>query len=426
MLYLGIDVSKQFHVAAFLSRDLLRTHKHYNKCPSKRFQNSRAGFEALLQEIARHGDPQECTALLERTGHYGAALESYLQEKGITLYRIHGKKRYQANKTDTLDAHALSVLLYNQVELHAPLVHERERLLLLQTESDESEVLRGLVRHYHELTRESARHRNKLTAIADELFPELTQVYTDPNALSALTMRQHFQTPQEIADATLDELRAARRWTFPKDEKLLELRELARSSIGIKKPFRLRSLKMEQRQLIRELLLLEEHRKELSDEIASLLASSRPGQILTSFPGVSTILAASLLAGIGSIDNFRDVQHFRSYLGWIPRQSQTGITMDSMHLHKGGNRLLKETLFLIGLSIVQRNGWKQRYERLVARKCSYDARTKQYTGRMKVIGTICGQVASILYLLLKRDARILREHPDNPPPPELYDASKIR
>ena len=71
---------------------------------------------------------------------------------------------------------------------------------------------------------------------------------------TALALRSHFPTPADLAAATFWELRAARgRTCSVSDAKLQELQRLAAQSIGTKDPARVRSLIVEQKQLIREL-----------------------------------------------------------------------------------------------------------------------------------------------------------------------------
>ncbi|MBO0795522.1 MAG: hypothetical protein J2P36_31915, partial [Ktedonobacteraceae bacterium] len=67
--------------------------------------------------------------------------------------------------------------------------------------------------------------------------------------------------------------------------------------------------------------------------------------------------------------------------------------------------------------------WKAMYERLIARKCRSDERTRRLIGREKVIGRLAGQMAGVIYTLLKRDRELLASLPPGtePPPPALYD-----
>jgi len=120
-----------------------------------------------------------------------------------------------------------------------------------------------MVRHRYELINESTQRKNKLIAICDELFPELTNIYKDPNLPSALALRERFSTPAAVATASLSELKAVRIGKHPSDAKLLELQQLAAQSIGTKDAARLRGLVFEQKQLIKELQLIQEHLKSL-------------------------------------------------------------------------------------------------------------------------------------------------------------------
>lgn len=154
-----------------------------------------------------------------------------------------------------------------------------------------------------------------------------------------------------------------------------------------------------------------------------LITDSRDGLILTSFPGIGAVQAAKLLAGIGTIANFADARHLRSYLGWSPHATQTGTSQDSSVLSKGGNPMLKQAMYMVTMTAIRIDpAWKATYTRMVARKCSYDGRKKQYIGKMKVVGHIAGQITGVLYTLLRKDYVLLQSITPGtePPPPQLY------
>ncbi len=72
--------------------------------------------------------------------------------------------------------------------------------------------------------------------------------------------------------------------------------------------------------------------------------------------------------------------------------------------------------------------WARIYQRLLPRLCTYDERTRQYRGKKKVLGRIAGQIASMIYALLKTDQETLSQVPagEAPPPPMLYDRETHR
>jgi transposase len=428
-LYIGVDIGKSSHVASLLSTQLLARHGSYERCPTLSFDQSRAGFEKLLSFIHKHAPHDRSHVLLENTGHYGRPLEQYLQEHDITVYLVHVQERSKGkNKSDKRDAQALAVLLYNQVERHVLVTDKSQLVYQLTKPSDTTRLLQGLVQHRVELKRETTRRKNKLIAITDEIFPELTQAYVNPNNPSALQLREKYPTPQAVAEASLDDLVATRKRTRPGRAKLANLQDLARQTIGTKDESRMKALLIEQKQLIPELKLLDEHVETLKTEIEAAIKNCREGQILLSL-GIGKIQAAQLIAGIGSIANFESAAKLRAYCGWSPTQKQTGTSYDRMELEKAGNRLLKHTLYLIAIHAIQLDTpWKVLYNRLVPIKCVYDERIKDYRGKMKVIGRVIGQMIGIIYLLLKKDADLLASTPlgEEPPPPQLYDPSKHR
>jgi transposase len=283
-----------------------------------------------------------------------------------------------------------------------------------------------LVRHRYELIHESTQRRNKLTAICDELFPELSQVIRDVNSLVALALREQFPTPQALATAsftTLQQLRGGARCIS--DAKLSELQQLAAESIGIKDLIRQRGLLLEQRQLIKELQLVRQHIEQLENEMKKIVEQAREGQILMSFPGVGPITAASVIAAIGSIQNFPSASSLKSYFGWAPALAQSGTSLDRSHLTRGGTRTMKQMMFLVVFHIIrsQESEWAHLYERLVRTRCPYDERKQAHVGKIRVMGRVAGQIIEAMYALLMRDAELLSKIPPGhlPPPPLLYD-----
>lgn len=87
---------------------------------------------------------------------------------------------------------------------------------------------------------------------------------------------------------------------------------------------------------------------------------------------------------------------------------------------------MKQTMYLIVWRAIQWDSeWKEIYERLIARKCRSDERTRRLVGREKVIGRLAGQITSVIYALLKKDQELLlRLAPRaKPPEPALYRSS---
>ncbi len=87
---------------------------------------------------------------------------------------------------------------------------------------------------------------------------------------------------------------------------------------------------------------------------------------------------------------------------------------------------MKQMLFLMAARATTLEcEWARIYQRLLPRLPIYDERTKDYRGKMRVIGRIAGQMATMIFALLKTDHETLSQVPagEAPPPPMLYDPS---
>jgi transposase len=429
-LYVGVDIGKFRHLAGFLSRTLLARHERFEGCPTFAFEQSREGFRSFVDRLREYVPLEQAMVLLEHTGHYHRLLEQYLIEMDITVYRVHVQKRAEGlNKTDKRDALGLANMLYTQLELGAQVRDKMQLVRRIVPPTSAASQLQSVMRHRYELSHMSTQYRNKLTAICDELFPELVQVFHDPNLPTALAFRSSFPTPHAVAVASLNDLRATRQRGFPTEAQLLHLQQLARETIGITALDRQRGLVLEQGLLIKELRLIQEHLENLYTTITDIVQNCREGQILLSIPPIGPIDAATVIATIGNIANFAKACELKSYFGWAPSKKQTGVCMDRTNLSKRGVRPIKHMLYLMAArATILDCEWARIYHRLVPRMCTYDERTREYRGKKKVLGRIAGQMASMIYALLKTDQEtlslVLPGEP--PPPPMLYDRQTHR
>lgn len=425
-LSVGIDIGKRSHVAGFLSPTLLARHQRFEACPALSFENSREGFRALVERIKGYVPLIQVYVLVEVTGHYHRALLHYLQELDIPVYAMHVQKRQPGLlKTDKRDALSLANHLYNQLDRGIQVGDPLQIVRRLAPPTPAAAQLRGMVHHRQELITESTQRKNKLTAICDELFPELTWIFRDPNGFTALVFRERFPTPATLTTASLSALQVARGKTRQlSDEKLLELQRLASESIGTKDAARQRGLVFEQHQLIEELRLITAHLEVLEAEMMQIVEHAREGQILTSIPGIGPLQAAIFIALIGNIANFERPGQLKSSCGWVPSITQSGTTLDRARLSPRGARLLKPAFYLAVWRAIRLDcEWARLYERLVPLKCRYDEKKRMFVGRGRVIGRVAGQMLSVAYTLLKKDQELLDKLPAGAslPEPTLYD-----
>ncbi len=416
-VHIGVDIGKFKHVAGFVSKTLLERHQHFEHCPAFTFEQSREGFRAFVERIGAYCPLEQCLILMEQTGHYHKALQQYLLELDLPVYVMHVQRRECGMiKTDKRDALGLANQLYNQLELGVQVTDKLQVVHRAIPPSGAAAPLKSFMRHRYELVNEATQRKNKLTAICDEVFPELTQVFKNPNLTVALELREKFPTPQAVATASLMELREVRKRNRPSEAEFALLQQLALQSIGTKDVARQRGLILEQTLLIKELRLIQEHLERLEEEICQIVEHCREGKILLSIPPISPLAAATILAAIGHIANFEDAGHLKSYFGWAPKRAQTGVSFDHTSLTKGGSREMKKIMYLVAWhAIKDETEWAKLYKRLVPRLCTYDERTQTYRGRGKAVGHVIGRLITLIYALrhrkmTKRSAILLLEH----------------
>jgi transposase len=416
-VFVGVDVGKKTHSWCIVSSPLLKQYKRYQRCPQGSIKNEREGFDSLLVRARKEaGNGSTIHVLCEHTGHYGYGFEQYLQEQpGVRVYRALAAKRFARDKTDKKDSQGLAVRLYNQVGLQAPVTDEAERVTPLRKPTTIAAQLKPLVQRRVELTRALTRVRNRLTAMTDQLFPEFTQIYADPNGASALNLREKYPTAHAIAEASLKELIATRTYTRPGNAAFVKLQELAKQTIGLKEGAREHSLLIEQGQLIEEIRMLQQQEVVLDCKIEEILVGSREAQILSSFPGINTTLAAMIIASIGNIGNFATLARFRSYVGWAPNRRQTGTSYDNTRTDRAGNRIAKLAMRQAAVCVIGHSTrWAALYNRLSSGPHASGA-----------MGRVTGQLAGVIYLLLKQDADLIaRSAGAVLLPPQLYDSSR--
>src|SRR5207248_2804035 len=140
---------------------------------------------------------------------------------------------------------------------------------------------------------------------------------------------------------------------------------------------------------------------------------------LLSIPPIGSIMAATIIAAIGHINNISKASELKSYFGWAPKRTQTGTSYDRTSLTRTGTRSMKQMMYLIvWKAIGTETEWAHIYQRLVPIKCSYDERTRSYKGKGKVIGRIAGQMICLIYARLKKDAEVLSKAQPGSTPPE--------
>jgi len=293
MLYIGIDISKDKHVACIIDDKGKIVKKPFP------FSVSETGFNKLLDVISSYvEDHTQLKIGLEATGHYWFTLYHKLRQSDYSPIVMNPlevspfrNKGIRGSKTDTVDALLIAnVLRYGtKTKTRIP----NEKLL----------AFKQLTRYRADLSRQLCRIQNKVSALLDQIFPEYKKVFKDTTISSSIALLLIAPSPQELLAIPTEELaqllhkKSQGRLGLQKAQ---ELRAAAQKSCGLNSAVDILSFQI--KSLINHLNYIKEQLKLLDEKIKEIFESLKTR--LTSIPGISYNNGAVILAEIGDVNAF--------------------------------------------------------------------------------------------------------------------------
>ncbi len=323
---------------------------------------------------------------MESTGHYWIALYEYLIERGysvtvfnplqIQAYRQVGIRQA---KTDRRDCHFIADFLRvraaEAIYVSAPTYRQ----------------LRHLARFRFSLIDRAAGLRRRAHTILDQVFPEYPALFSRPfHATSRRLLRQAVTAEGfaawPLADLT-ETLRQASRGRWD-EEKAQAIHAAAQTSLGI------RSLHQVARQemacLLEQMDLLDQQVKAVDQTLATLLPPA--GQLLVTIPGLSTVLAATILGEIGDVHRFPHLKALVAYAGLDPMVYQSGhFQTTHTALSKRGSRYLRRALWLAATAARRFNPHPAAF---------YRRKRKQGKHHSTAMGAVCHRLLARISVIL--------------------------
>lgn len=401
ILYLGIDVGRRKHMVAAIPERRMWDGS-WERALVRPIATTAFGFRTLTGWLGELGFAPDQTRIgLEPTGGwYGRTVAAWVERHGYHVdwlqnFALHDRRQLmigKQTKTDALDARLIARLLF-----------ERERLGLkggfLHRPPKSADAIRMLVRNRARLVEQRTRCRNQLTAIEDVLFPELREFFkTSITGPSARLLLESFPTPNHVAAADPTELQrvvVAQGHARSLASRLKDLQMAAADSAGL--ATETEAMVQTQEWLLYQLRLLDDQIEGVAATIAELLGEW-PGaepQILDSFPGMTVIRKAVLLASIGDIACFRNERQLRKLLGWYPEARESGSSVAKHRLGRSGNRMARREIWLWSLELISpsppHTPFRMYYRRL---------RDRGMPARV-AMGHLAGKLASLLFHCLR-------------------------
>lgn len=380
MIYLGIDVAKNTHVAAALTSDGEVVLEPFS------FANSSSGFSLLKEKISALTN-QSLLIGLESTAHYGENLSYFLCGNGYHVAMLNPlqtaairKSAIRKTKTDKVDAFliAKSLMIDGYTEL------QQMDVQLLK--------LKGLCKSRQNLILMRTRCKIQLGAFVDQLFPELNNFFRAGLHINvSYTLLKLHPRPVEVQTLHLtyltNLLRKASRGKYTKED-AIRLRQLARQSIGTDSP----ALALQIQQAVAQIELFSSQLKQVDAEISSIM-DDIASPIMT-IPGIGHLNGAMILSCIGNIRRFSSPDKLLAYAGLDPAVIQSGnFSARSTRMSKRGNSMLRYALINAAHNVVLNNDTFAQY---------YSAKVAQGKSHYCALGHTAHKLIRVIFVLLTR------------------------
>jgi transposase len=347
--HVGVDVGRTQHVARVLDTETAQI--------SRSFQVpvGHEGFERFRRYLEGFSpDRQDFFVAIEATGAYHVPLAGYLWDNGYTLGLVNparAKAFRQAEghiaKTDRVDAGVLCRMI-SGVGLRpaTPKPEEQERL-------------RILTRWYFRLQQDRTRALNRVSAAVDVVFPEFWQVFSEITQVTPRVVLQAFSTPDELVRADVKTIasllrRASRGRYLRKEAEYLQA--LASRTVGVRNLCIPIALQI--RQGLAQVDLIDQQIRELEPLIEQEFHAM--GFTSEEFPigGVTTI--ATVIAHLPSPQSTPSLKSLHAYVGWCPRDRQSGQYKSSRPRMAKGCPPLRWALYGLALASMSHvEGYKE-------------------------------------------------------------------
>jgi transposase len=340
MLYLGIDIGKNTHVASLIDDNAKLLFKAFS------FGNTTEGGESLISKLVSHVPLiSEVEIGMEATGHYWLSLYSFLVGKGYVIHVVNpiqtdGWRKgteIRKRKTDIIDSILIAELIRYGDFLETSLADENTM------------SLRNLTRFRHYLVASIGDLKRKAICVLDQVFPEYQSAFSNVFGQTSKELLLQLQSPddfQSISAGKLEDILKSITLKKFAQNKITTISELAANSFGIS--FCRDSFSMQLKLLLEQIKFIEAQVADLEAEISLLL--EKINSPITTIPGIGLVNGATILGEIGDISRFSTPAKLVAYAGIDASVSQSGMYQSTNNkMSKRGSPYLRKALFQAAL-----------------------------------------------------------------------------
>ncbi|WP_192902311.1 IS110 family transposase [Micromonospora globbae] len=346
-VWVGVDAGKEHHWAAVLD-------ENGQTLLSRRFLNDEQAIVQLVNDIDDIGE--QVTWAMDMSTGYVALLLAVLWHRGKSVNYVSGRAMNRASdgyrsegKTDAKDARIIA----DQARL-------RRDFASLTPQADLLTDLSILVTHRRDLATDRQRMVVRLRERLASVFPALERAL-DVTTKGALVLLTRWQTPDAIRNAGESVIAAHLRGTAGiRVHKLTQAAMTAAQTQTVSLPGEQTTAAIVAR-LARELLRLRDEINQLDADLEQRFRSHAQADVLTSLPGMGTLLAAEFLVAVGDIANFTDADHLAAYAGLAPVPRDSGRRSGNLQRPHRYNRALMRVFYTSAMVAAGRPGPSRDY-----------------------------------------------------------------
>ncbi|WP_338968458.1 IS110-like element ISFnu4 family transposase [Fusobacterium nucleatum] len=382
MFLLGIDIAKLNHVASCIDSSTNEI-----VFSNFKFKNDFKGFSTLLDKIKTF-DTKNLIIGLESTSHYGENLINFLFKQHFKVALINPLQTSHLRKANIRDAKNDNL---DSLNIAKSLIFAK--LNFISEKNINCFSLKKLTRFRSSLIKQRSKAKIQLTSLLDLLFPELQYLFKSKIHSKAIySLLKKYPSAEEIAALKDDEisnlLYASSKGHFKK-EKSIELKSLAKTTVGIKDT----SISLHVIQLIELIELYDKQIKDIVTKIADTV--DKLDTKLLSVPGISIIACAIILGETNNFNNFSDSTKLLAFAGLDPKIRQSGnFNASSCRMSKKGSPYLRYALIFTAWNIVRHSEKFNKY---------YCLKRSQGKSHYNSLGHIAHKLVRVIFTLIKKN-----------------------
>src|SRR5512138_1215908 len=327
-----------------------------------KFPHTPEAVDAWAMQWAKRFAGRPVAVALEQSR--GALVYALMKFTHLVLYPIHPSTSYgyrkavfpSGSKDDPKDAELLLDLL----------TRHRDRLRVLQPDTEQTRQLQNLVEKRRQLVDHRTAHLNCATAQLKLCFPQVLDWFDDLASPICRAFLEHWPTLPLLQEEDPQQVRHFFHQHGSRSKQRIEtrLRQMRETKPLIQDPAIIGPGVILVRTLLQAAAALNEGIRELEKSIEQVASTHPDYFILASFPGAGAAMAPRLLAAFGSHrDRFSSANQVQSFTGIAPVMQASGRQC-WIHFRWACPKFLRQTFHEYSALSIQQCSWaRQFYDR---------------------------------------------------------------